>query len=165
MSKNISYLITAGLAKVTHTHTVRTNYQCKLGTYCGLSMNRKVAKTENVHTHPPVVELVGCDTHTHIPSSYLYTVCDSPPWAEHKTPQLVAISRPVRTIAQHKAMYCRCYTASCFWMNKKALQWSCFVCVRFPSISTWKFHKMCWKKSHVELLSWRPISNLSHCVM
>jgi hypothetical protein len=47
-----------------HIHTVRTNYPCKLGTYCGFSTSREVARTENAHTHPPVVEFVGCDTYT-----------------------------------------------------------------------------------------------------
>jgi len=38
------------------------------------------------------------NTHTHIPNSYLYTVCDSPPSAEHQTSQPVAFSRPLCTI-------------------------------------------------------------------
>jgi len=46
-------------------------------------MNKVVTKTENAKTHSSVVELVdlrvSCYKHTHIPSSYLYIVCDSPP--------------------------------------------------------------------------------------
>jgi hypothetical protein len=74
-----------------------------LGTYWTQSKSTVVTKTENAKTHSSVVESVdlrGCykNTHTHIPSSYLYTVCDSPPWAEHQTPQPVAFSHPVCTI-------------------------------------------------------------------
>jgi hypothetical protein len=148
ISKNISHFKYCWTCKGLYiqTHTARTSYPCKLGTYCGLSMSREVAKTENVHTHPPVVELVltRTQTHTRAHSQFILIHCDSPPWAEHNTPQLV-ISSPVCTIAQHKAIFCCCYTAPCFRTNKKALQWSCFVCVRFPSISTCKFLKMSCK--------------------
>ena len=75
-------------------------------------MSREVAETENVHTHPTVVELVdfqaSCDTDTRAHSHFIF--CNSPS-AEHKTSQLVAISHPVCTVTQHKAIYWCCYTA------------------------------------------------------
>ena len=72
------------------------------GTYWTQRMSTFVTKTENAKTHSSVelVDLrVSCykHTHTNIPNSYLYTVSDSPPWAEHQTSQPVAFSHPVCT--------------------------------------------------------------------
>jgi hypothetical protein len=68
--------------------------------------------------------------------------CIGSSWAEHKISQLVAISHLICTMAEHKAISYCCYTAPCFWTKKKVLWWSCSVCVRFPSIWTWKFRKL-----------------------
>ena len=43
---------------------------------------------------------------------------------------------------KHEVISCCCYTAPCFWTKENVLQWFCFVCIRFPSISTWKFHRV-----------------------
>jgi hypothetical protein len=70
-----------------------------------------VTKIENAKTHSSVelVDLRGScykntHTHTHIPNSYLYTVCDSPPRAEtrHLNPSLCLVHYA-------PSLFCCCY--------------------------------------------------------
>ena len=100
-------------------------------------MSRVVAKTENVHKHPPAVELVdlkaSCDTHTHTFSFHTYTMSGTHPMSRTQG-SLLFLQSSIST-------------------RMKVLQWSCFVCMEISQDVT--------VKRYVEVLNWRSMTNPS----